>query len=279
MQRVTGAFKERLASNVVASAQRIRAAGVPFYMALPEPVIVGLLTRAFEAAARDLEAGGTSNLVRLMAGLGAERSKQGIAVIDVLNGLNIGFQVVSDDFAALFADDLEARIAWESSRSQLAFAGAASLATEYLTAREAVVRAQAEEIAELSLRVLPLYPGVLVLPLVGRISGERAGQITQVLLAEIARHRCRFALLDLSGVATFDAEVAANLLRAARAVQLLGATPILVGLTAVAARTIAGLGGEAGAALGPLLTLADLESGLRHAMTHLGITWGPQASR
>jgi len=279
MQRVTGAFKERLASNVVASARRIRDAGVPFYAALPDAVILALLTRAFEAAARDLEAGGMDNLVALMAALGAERSKQGIPVIDVLNGFNIGFQVVSDDFAELFADDLEARLAWETSRSRISFAGAAALAAEYLTAREALVRAQAEEIAELSLRVLPLYPGVLVLPLVGRISGDRAAQITQVLLAEIARHRCRFALLDLSGVATFDAEVAAHLLRAARAVQLLGATPILVGLTAVAARTIAGLGDDAGAALGSLLTLADLESGLRHALTQLGVTWGPQASR
>lgn len=279
MQRVTGAFKERLASNMVASVQRLRGAGVSFYLTMSDAVLFALLTRAFEAVARDLEAGGTHNFVTLMAAVGAERSQQGIAVADVLEGLEVSFQVVSDDFAVVFADDVEARLAWEMARNKIALAGAASLAVEYLAAREAVVRAQAEEIIELSLRVLPLYPGVLVLPLVGRISGERADQITEVLLAEIARHRCRFALLDLSGVAAFDAGVAANLLRAARAVQLLGATPILVGLTAVAARTIAGLAGEAGAALGTLLTLADLESGLRHAMTHLGVTWGSQASR
>jgi rsbT co-antagonist protein RsbR len=279
MQRMTEAFRHRLASNVVASAQRIRAAGVQFYATLPEPVFLGLLTRAFEATARDLEAGGTRNLAALMAGVAAERSQQGAAIMDVLTGLDIGFQVVSDDFAAVFADDLEARFAWEAARNRVAFAGTASLASAYLTAREAVVRAQAEEIAELSLRVLPLYPGVLVLPLVGRISGARADQITQVLLAEIARHRCRFALLDLSGVAAFDTGVATHLLRAARAVQLLGATPIAVGLTAVAARTIAGLDSETGAGLGSLLTLADLESGLRHALTHLGVTWGPQTSR
>ena len=276
---MTEAFKARLADNVVAAAQRIRGTGVPFYLALPDAMFIGLLTQAFEAVARDLEAGGAHHLPALMAALGAERSKQGIAVIDVLKGLGIGFQVVSDDFAVLFADDLEARLAWESARSRLAYAGGALLASEYLAAREALVRAQAEELAALSLRVLPLYPGVLVLPLVGRISGDRANQITQVLLAEIARHRCRFALLDLSGVATFDAEVAAHLLRAARAVQLLGATPILVGLTPVAAQTIAGLGGDGGMALGPLLTLADLESGLRHALTRLGVTWGPQAAR
>lgn len=58
MQRVTEAFKARLADNVVAAAQRIRGGGVPFYLALPDAMFIGLLTQAFEAAARDLEAGG-----------------------------------------------------------------------------------------------------------------------------------------------------------------------------------------------------------------------------
>lgn len=271
MPRVIEAFKVRLEANVIESARRIREVRVPFYMALPEAALRGILTRAFLAAAADLEAGGERNMSTLLAALGVERSRQGIAVIDVLNGLNIGFQAVSDDFAAHFADDIEARLAWESARSRIAHAGAASLASEYLAAREKVVRDQAEELAQLSLRVLPLYPGILVLPLVGRISGDRAAQITEVLLAAIARHRCRFALLDLSGVAAFDAEVATNLLRAASAVQLLGATPILVGLTAAAATTIVGLDGSV--TLGSIMTLADLESGLRHALAQLGVTW------
>ncbi len=273
MRRVTDAFKERLAINVATSATRIRAAGIPFYVAQSEAGLRGILTFAFEAAAADLESGGTRHMATRLAALGAQRSQQGIAVVDVLNGLNIGFQAVSDDFAVVFADDLEARLAWESARSEICHAGASSLASEYLKAREAVVQAQADELIELSLRVLPLYPGILVLPLVGRISAERADRITQVLLDSIARHRCRFALLDLSGVAAFDAEVAAHLMRAAQAVRLLGATPILVGLRAAAAQAIVGLSADGGVALGPLLTLADLESGLRHALSRLGVSW------
>lgn len=270
MQRVIDAFKERLDANVIVSAQRIREAAVPFYMALPEPALRGILTRAFLAAAEDLAHGGAARMSALLAALGSERSQQGIAVLDVLNGLNIGFQAVTDDFAALFGDDLAARLFWETARNRIEFAGAASLSSEYLAARERVVRTQAEELVQLSLRVLPLYPGILVLPLVGRISGDRASQITQVLLDAIARHRCRFALIDLSGVAAFDAEVAAYLLRAAQAVQLLGATPILVGLSAAAASTIVGL---EGVTLGSVVTLADLESGLRHALAQLGVQW------
>lgn len=269
MQRVIDAFNAHLDANVATSAQRIREAGIPFYMALPLAALHGLLKRAFLAAAEDLAAGNAVQMSRLLAALGTERSQQGIPVLDVLAGLNIGFEAVSDDFAAHFGDDLEARLAWESARNRIEFAGAASLSSEYLAARERLVRAQAEELAQLSLRVLPLYPGILVLPLVGRISGDRAGQITQVLLDAIARHRCRFALIDLSGVAGFDAEVATYLLRAAQAVQLLGATPILVGLSAAAASTIVGLD----VSLGAVMTLADLEGGLRHALSQLGVRW------
>jgi len=278
MQRMIDAFKARLATNIATTAQRIREVAVPFYRAMPDAALRATVMRVFAAALADLEAGGTRSMSALLARIGADRSQHGVAVIDVLSGIHIGFQVVTEDFAAQFAADPEARLAWELARSEIAFAGAASLASEYLMAREAVVRAQAEELAELALRVLPLYPGILVLPLVGRISGERADQITEVLLAAISRHRCRFALLDLSGVAAFDTEVAGHLMRAAGAVRLLGATPVIVGLTVLAARTIAGLG-DGGAALGQLITLADLESGLRYALTRMGVSWGPGPTR
>ena len=134
---------------------------------------------------------------------------------------------------------------------------------------EAVVRAQAEELVALSLRVLPLYPGIVVLPLLGEIAAERAGQLTQVLLAAVARHACRFALIDLSGVPAFDAEAAALLVRAAQAVELLGATPVLVGIRPAAAQAMV----ERNLVLARLTTLADLESGLRHALGRLGVTF------
>lgn len=273
MQRVIDAFRDRLAANVIASAERILEARIPFYLALPQAGLRGILTRAFEAAAEDLERGEPRSMVERLALLGAERSQQGIPVVDVLQGLNIGFRAVSDDFATHFADDLEALLFWERARSEIAYAGAVSLASAYLTARERVVGAQAEEIVQLSLRVLPLYPGILALPLVGRISGDRAQQITQVLLAAIARHRCSFALLDLSGVAVFDSEAAAHLMRTAQAAALLGATPIFVGVSPAAAQTIVGL--DSSAALGRLTTLADLESGLCHALGRLGVTLTP----
>ncbi len=272
MQRMVDAFKQRMAANVATTVRLIREIHIPFYAALSDEQLRANLTRAFEATADDLVLGRPHSMIQLLGFLGAERSNQGIAVIDVLTGLNLGFQAVTDDFAALFADDLEARLAWELARSDISYKGAAALASAYVDSRERVVRAQADEIVQLSLRVLPLYPGILALPLVGRISAERAEQLTEVLLAAISRHRCSHALIDLSGVAVFDSEAAAHLLRTARAVELLGAAPIFVGLTPAAARTIIALGHDGSAALGRLTTLADLESGLRHALAQLGVT-------
>lgn len=269
MQRMTDAFRARLDANVATSVARIRAQRVPFYERLNDAQLAGTFKRAFEAAAQDLVRGEPDQLLRLLRALGAERSQQGVAVMDIVTGLNLGFQVVSEDFAEHFAGDLEARLAWESARGRIAYAGAAALADTYLEAREAVVRAQAEELVALSLRVLPLYPGIVVLPLLGEIAAERAGQLTQVLLAAVARHACRFALIDLSGVPAFDAEAAALLVRAAQAVELLGATPVLVGIRPAAAQAMV----ERSLVLARLTTLADLESGLRHALGRLGVTF------
>lgn len=268
MQRVLDAFQRRMEANVAESARRISDANLPFYSRLTWEQLCGVLRRAFEVTAGDLEHGAPRDLIQLMRALGNERSQQGVAVADIMTGLNLGFQAVSDDFAAHFEGDLEARLFWEQGRSRLAYAGGAALADAYLAARERVVRAQSDEILQLSTRVLPLYPGVLVFPLLGRIVAERAEQITQVLLESVARHACKFALIDISGLAVVDAEVVPHLVRAARAVQLLGATPVLVGASPAAARTMV----EIQTAPLHLTTLADLESGLRHALSELGVT-------
>ena len=94
----------------------------------------------------DLERGEPHAMLQLMRTLGAERSQRGVAVMDVVVGLDTGFQAVSDDFAIHFADDMQSRLDWEHMRSRIAYAGAAALADAYLAAREAVVQAQAREL-------------------------------------------------------------------------------------------------------------------------------------
>jgi rsbT co-antagonist protein RsbR len=73
-------------------------------------------------------------------------------------------------------------------------------------------------------------------------------------------------VLDISGVPEVDADTAGHLVGAARAVELLGARPVLVGVSpAVAQAMVAGQ-----VAFGRLTTLADLASGLEHALALIG---------
>lgn len=266
MQRVIDVYWARLEVMLARACERVLAADIPFYRSLPRAAAEGAMRRVFEAVGHDLRSGTPQQFPALLAALGVQRSSLGVGVSQILAGMNFGFEAVTEEFEVAFAADLEARLHLERFRARIAYAGAASLADAYLDAREKVVRAQADEILHLSTQVLPLYRGILVMPLLGRIDEARAGAILEVLLAAIARHASRVVLLDLSGVPTLDAEAAAHLLRATQAVTLLGATAVLVGVSPQIARTAV----DAGLALDRVVTLSDLESGLQHALGLVG---------
>lgn len=263
---MTETFRAGLDDYVAQACDRVRAADVPFYRALPVEAMRASVKRVFEAVAADLEGGEPHHYPAIMAMVGTQRAAMGVAVSQVTAGMNQGFEVVSDDFAVRFADDPEVRVWWENMRSKLAYAGAAGLADAYLEARERLIRAQSDEILELSTQVLPLYRGILVVPLVGRLDRERAQLMTTKLLAAVAQHAAQVVVLDISGVPAVDAGTAGHLVAAARAVELLGAKPVLVGIGAAVARAMV-----AGSLdFGRLTTLADLASGLDHALALVG---------
>jgi rsbT co-antagonist protein RsbR len=118
-------------------------------------------------------------------------------------------------------------------------------------------------IAALSTPVLPIHDRVLVMPLVGQIDTARSAQIMEALLSGVARHGAEFVIMDLTGVPFVDTAVASHLLRAARAVGLLGARCVIVGLSPAIASALTSLRVE----LGGLVTLGDLEAGVRYALS------------
>lgn len=149
-----------------------------------------------------------------------------------------------------------------------------------LTARsEALGRAAAEQAAllenqaallatieEMSTPVVPVAPGVLVLPLVGTLDERRCARFLEVLLGEIDDHAARAVLIDVTGAVGIDAAAAASLARAAQAARLLGAEVVLVGVGAAAARSMI----ERGLDLGDIVTRSTLQDGLAHALGQLG---------
>jgi anti-anti-sigma factor len=110
--------------------------------------------------------------------------------------------------------------------------------------------------------VIPIMPGVLVMPLIGEIDSSRAGELSQALLEAVSQHRARFVILDVTGVQIFDSHIAQVLLESARAVGLIGATTLMSGIRPEVAQTIIQLGLDFNA----IATFADLQQAFRFTL-------------
>ena len=127
--------------------------------------------------------------------------------------------------------------------------------------RERTILSQADVIRELSTPVLQVRRGVLVVPLVGVLDAARASLFTKRVLDDVWAKDTRVVIIDITGVPSFDALVAKALLRTAAACRLMGASTIVSGVSANAARAIAGTG----VPLNGLETVGDLANAIDHA--------------
>ncbi len=85
---------------------------------------------------------------------------------------------------------------------------------------------------------IALREGLLAMPLVGAIDSQRARQITDTLLHEIAHQRARAVILDIGGVPTVDTAVVKHLSETIAAARLMGARVIISGISPRVARTL-----------------------------------------
>lgn len=133
---------------------------------------------------------------------------------------------------------------------------------EHRALQEQIIAVQAATLAQLSTPLVPISDQVVAMPLIGAIDEARAQQILETLLGGIADARARVAILDITGVATVDAQVADAIVRAARAVRLLGAEVVLTGIRAEVAQALVGLGTD----LSGIETRSTLQSGISYAL-------------
>ncbi|PCC70506.1 rsbT co-antagonist protein RsbR [Nannocystis exedens] len=136
---------------------------------------------------------------------------------------------------------------------------------------EELAHQQSELVQALSTPVIAVWPGVLALPLVGRVDDERAAQITAVLLERVAAERATHVIIDLTGVGTIAGTTMPALLRMVRAIGLLGAGCLLTGISPAVAQQIVALGAEGGA---PVRALAQLSDALAHVLAQKGALRG-----
>src|SRR5919107_5463606 len=99
-------------------------------------------------------------------------------------------------------------------------------------------------IEELSTPVITVWDGVLLGPVIGSLSRERADLMTSALLHAVVARSARVVILDVTGARKMDADAVQHLTRAASAVRLMGAECVLTGIGADMAHTLVRTGAE-----------------------------------
>lgn len=138
-----------------------------------------------------------------------------------------------------------------------------ALRQEQNAAQSSQIAAQTAALVEaLSTPIIAVWPGVLALPLIGRLDLARATSISSVLLDRVASDRATHVILDLTGVESIEASTVTALLRMVRAIDLLGARCFITGMHPRGARQIV----ELGADIHQLHTLARVSDALARVL-------------
>ncbi|MDI1445447.1 AAA family ATPase [Polyangium sp. 6x1] len=125
-----------------------------------------------------------------------------------------------------------------------------------------IIEEQQAAIRSLSTPIIEVWEGVLTMPVLGSVDEKRAAEMMSVVLEAVTRTACQYTIIDLTGVDTVDPATADYIMRIVRAVQLLGAQTIVVGIRPEVAQTIVSMGVD----LSAIATLSTLRAALLRCM-------------
>ena len=131
--------------------------------------------------------------------------------------------------------------------------------------RELVDRLRAAQ-EELMTPVVQIWDKILALPVIGVIDSYRAQKITETLLDRIVKTKSEFVIIDISGVASVDTEVANHIIKTVKAASLLGCTCIITGIRPEIAQTMTHIG----IYFHEIHTERDMQEGLKKCLEMLG---------
>ncbi len=92
------------------------------------------------------------------------------------------------------------------------------------------LEAELEEWKDVGAPVFELYPGLLLVEVVGRLGAPRFERIAGNLMTQVTSVKCSCVLLDLSAALISDSSIASQLIKTIRAIHLLGARCFLAGI-------------------------------------------------
>ncbi len=155
----------------------------------------------------------------------------------------------------------EGVVMYDAKTDEQLLLGTLSNITEQKDAEE-VIREQEEVMQELSTPLLHIGDMIMLMPVVGTLDSRRAQQMMEILLKGVEQNRTKVVILDITGVAIVDSQVANAIIQTEHAVRLLGARVILTGIRPEVAQAMVGLGVD----LGDVMTHSTLQSGITAVM-------------
>jgi rsbT co-antagonist protein RsbR len=137
-----------------------------------------------------------------------------------------------------------------------------------------MIRQRSKDVLEMAtVPVVPVWEGILLVPLIGTLDSARTQQLMERLLLRLTETTSQVALLDITGVPMIDTQTAQHLIETIKAVRYIGAEVVLTGVRPVIAQTLVHLGID----LSGVATRASLASGLRVALSILDLQVGSTA--
>jgi len=97
-------------------------------------------------------------------------------------------------------------------------------------------------VAEQTDPIIKLRKGTLMVPIIGILHSERAQNLAENLLNKIKETESLNVIIDVTGITTLDTVVAGFLIETFKAIRLLGATPILCGISPEIAHSLVKVG-------------------------------------
>jgi len=137
----------------------------------------------------------------------------------------------------------------------------------YAATREQVISDQAEQLLELSTPVVKLWEGIVAVPLVGTLDSARTQVVMETLLQTLVDTGSLYAVIDITGVAAVDTEVAQHLMKTIKAARLMGAECVISGIRPQIAQTMVALGIE----FGDIVSKASLADALEYLLARSGV--------
>lgn len=132
--------------------------------------------------------------------------------------------------------------------------------------QDEIISAQRASLEELSTPMIPITDQIVVLPIIGGVSEERAELLMETALFGVYSQRARVVILDVTGMKRMDTESARMLTRTASALGLLGAQAVITGVRPELAQVLAAADVDLGAAV----ILGTLQSGIVYALRKAG---------